>query len=142
MAWGLLTGKFDDGADPAERRGARLTDSPSAGRMMNPKNLAIAAEISSLAREWGCPPAQLSLAWLLRRPEPKVIPIIGARTEHQVRENIGALELHLDADQIARLDELTAPEARYPRSLLNSDAFQTMMFGEQRTQIEMLPPRI
>jgi aryl-alcohol dehydrogenase-like predicted oxidoreductase len=142
LAGGLLTGKFDEDADPAKRQGARLLASPRAARVMRPENLAAAAEISKLAKDWSCTPAQLSIAWLLRRERPSAIPIIGARNEKQVLENIGAVDLNLDVDQIAQLDELTAPTPRYPASLLDSDAFQTMMFGEQLPRIDMPPTRI
>jgi aryl-alcohol dehydrogenase-like predicted oxidoreductase len=142
LAGGLLTGKFDADADPDKRRGARLSESPMAARVMRPENLAAAAKISSFAKECSLQPAQLAIAWLLRRQQPTTIPIIGARSEKQALENIGAVDLKLDREQIARLDELTAPPARYPGSLLSSDAFQTMMFGEQRPHIDMPPVRI
>ena len=43
--------------------------------------------------------------------------------------------MELLPQQIAQLDELTAPEPEYPRSLLASEFFQTMMFGEARENI-------
>lgn len=40
--------------------------------------------------------------------------IIGARTPQQLRDNLGAATLTLDAGQLARLDAVSAVEAPYP----------------------------
>ena len=45
---------------------------------------------------------------------PTIVPIVGARTEAQVVENLGALELELDAEERSELDEAGAPELGFP----------------------------
>ena len=69
-----------------------------------------------LCRELGETPADVALAWLLANPV-VTAPIIGPRTVEQVDGAMGALDVELDADALARLDEIfpgpggPAPEA-------------------------------
>ncbi len=68
-------------------------------------NLRLLDEYAAIAREVGCTQAQLALAWLLARGR-HVIPIPGTTSIEHLRENLGALEVQLDAAAIARLDAL------------------------------------
>jgi len=47
------------------------------------------------------------LAWMMQS-EPVIIPVMGASTTDQLQENLGALEIKLGADQMARLNEASA----------------------------------
>jgi hypothetical protein len=69
------------------------------------KNLALLPAYEALAREAGCTPAQLALAWLLARGE-HIIPIPGTRSRAHLRENVGAWDVTLTAEQVARLEVL------------------------------------
>jgi aryl-alcohol dehydrogenase-like predicted oxidoreductase len=79
------------------------------------KNLDLVALVESLARQRGCTPAQLALAWLLSRGE-DIIPIPGTTRAERVEENAAAIEVKLTPAEIASLDELGAGVAgmRYP----------------------------
>ncbi len=68
-------------------------------------NLALLAAYETLAREAGCTPAQLALAWLLARA-PHVVPIPGTTSGAHLRENLAAAELHLPAAVLARAGTL------------------------------------
>ena len=64
--------------------------------------------------ELGETPADVALAWLLSRPA-VTAPIVGPRTMEQLDSSLRALEVSLDADALARIDEIwpgfkTAPE--------------------------------
>ncbi len=61
----------------------------------------------------GASPAQVALAWLLGRPAVASL-IIGARTDEQLRDNLGAADLVLTAADRAALDQVSAPELVYP----------------------------
>jgi aryl-alcohol dehydrogenase-like predicted oxidoreductase len=65
---------------------ARVIDS-DAGR----ESMAKAERIVGLARELGMPPAQLAIAWCLKNPHVSSV-ILGATSERQIAENLGALE--------------------------------------------------
>jgi aryl-alcohol dehydrogenase-like predicted oxidoreductase len=61
------------------------------------------AVLREVAGETGATPNQVVLAWLLRGTPP-VIPLIGASSEEQLAENLGALEVELSAEQLERLN--------------------------------------
>ena len=67
------------------------------------KNVAVADRVQELAREKGCTPAQLALAWILNRPG--VISIPGTSSEERLEENAHAAEVHLSASEIARVEQ-------------------------------------
>jgi aryl-alcohol dehydrogenase-like predicted oxidoreductase len=73
-------------------------------------NLELLAPYEALAREAGCTPAQLALAWLLGRGE-HVVPIPGTQSRVHLRENLGAAAVTLAPDLTSRLDALFAPQA-------------------------------
>ncbi len=133
LAGGLLTGKFNEQADPAQREAARLATSPMGSSSLAPEKLAVAEGLAKLAREIGCSSAQLALAWLRQRTSITVVPIIGARHLPQLEDNLAAAELALTVEQIAALDALAPPAARYPSGMLRSEFFQGLMFGEPRS---------
>ena len=64
-------------------------------------------KLKSIAQDIGATPAQLSLAWLLQQPDMIVIP----KTTHVARltENLGALDLTLDAATLTALDAAFPP---------------------------------
>ncbi len=79
-------------------------------------NLALLDGFGTVAREAGCTPAQLALAWLLARGE-RVIPIPGTTQLAHLEENLGAADVVLGRAIVARLDALinqrTVAGARY-----------------------------
>jgi aryl-alcohol dehydrogenase-like predicted oxidoreductase len=66
-----------------------------------------------VAAAHGASPAQVALAWLLGRPAVTSL-IIGARTDEQLRDNLGGADLALTADEREALDKVSAPELVYP----------------------------
>ena len=68
------------------------------------------AGLKALAAEKGATPAQVALAWVLRRPGVMAIP--KAVTPQHVRDNRAALDLALSAEDLARLDGLFPPPSR------------------------------
>src|SRR5690606_16877214 len=89
---------------------------PRFSRANYPKNLQLLEGYRGIAEEVGCSMAQLAIAWLLHRAE-HIIPIPGTRHVEYARENFGAIDVELNADQMARLDALinyeTVHGARY-----------------------------
>jgi len=79
-------------------------------------NLKLLPPYKALAREAGCTPAQLALAWLLHKA-PHVIPIPGTTSVAHLRENLDASDVKLGAQLLARLEALinqkTVIGARY-----------------------------
>ena len=69
--------------------------------------------LDELAAETGKTVAQVALNWLLQRPTVSSI-VIGARTEEQLTQNLGAIGWNLSNEQVARLDAASNKEPIYP----------------------------
>lgn len=57
-----------------------------------------------MAKEKEATPAQISLAWMVRK-KPYIVPIPGSRKEHRLKENAGASEVKLTVADVRALDE-------------------------------------
>lgn len=106
LAFGMLSGKYLDGARPA---GARLTLFERFQRYSNPQGLAATAEYAQLAAEHGLTPTQLALAFVNRQPF-VTSNLIGATTLEQLRANIASVDVTLSK---AILERIEAIHARY-----------------------------
>ena len=80
-------------------------------------NARLVRRLAEMARAKGATPAQLALAWLLARGR-DIVPIPGTKRVDRLEENVGALRVRLDADDLRRIDEAMPPGAgagtRYP----------------------------
>ncbi len=83
------------------------------------RNLDLVERVRDLARERGCTPAQLALAWLLAQGE-DIVPIPGTRRVGRLEENVAAGEIALSPADLARIDEVAprgaAAGTRYPEA--------------------------
>jgi len=81
------------------------------------RNLTLVARVASIAREKGCTPAQIALAWLLAQGE-DIVPIPGTKRRKFLEENAAAVNVRLTPDETRRLGEAVprgaAAGARYP----------------------------
>lgn len=84
-------------------------------------NLALVDIIKSVALGKGASPAQIALAWLLAQ-KPWIVPIPGTTKLHRLEENLGALDVELDAEELARIGEqlakITIQGERLPEAVL------------------------
>ncbi|MEM7198721.1 MAG: aldo/keto reductase family protein [Planctomycetota bacterium] len=104
LAQGVLTGKYRPGAaPPKESRAADDRANRFIGAYLTEENVARVESLRDIAAQAGVTPAQLALAWCLRRPEVNSV-IVGARTTAQLDDNLGALEVGLGPDVQAALD--------------------------------------
>jgi aryl-alcohol dehydrogenase-like predicted oxidoreductase len=133
LAGGVLAGRYgrDDltAANVEAGDGTRKNFNFFALGTVTERNLAIADVVKEVATEMDRTPAQVGLAWVLRRPG-VTAPIIGARTLAQLEENLGALEVDFTDSQLARLDEVGAIVLGAPHDLLASDHIRTVTRGE------------
>jgi aryl-alcohol dehydrogenase-like predicted oxidoreductase len=104
LASGALTGKYLDGV-PEESRAALPGYEWLREYIVAPANHDTIQRVLDVAKELGCTPAQLSIAWCAKNPNVSTV-ITGASHVGQVRENMGALEVipKLTDDVMARLD--------------------------------------
>jgi aryl-alcohol dehydrogenase-like predicted oxidoreductase len=111
----FLTGQVQKLADIPEDD--RRRDHPRFKEENFEKNVDLVHRVEALARDKGVTPAQLVLAWLLAQ-SPDLVPIPGTKRKHRVDENLGALDVKLDAADVARIAEAVpsgaAAGTRYP----------------------------
>ena len=87
------------------------------------KNLELVRHVEELAREKGCTPAQIGLAWVLAQGE-DVVPIPGTKRRKYLEENVGALGVTLTPEDLRRIEEIApkgvAAGERYPAAAMAS----------------------
>ena len=86
------------------------------------KNIALVRHIETVARNKGCSPAQLALAWVLARG-PDIVPIFGTKRRSYLDENLASLKIALSAEDLAEIDRIApkgvAAGTRYPEILMH-----------------------
>ena len=118
LAGGWLSGKYQ--RDVAPTGDSRLGDNPERGmeawapRNAESRTWDVVEAVAEVAGELGVSSAQVSLAWLAAQPAVTSV-ILGARTVEQLVDNLAAADLDLAPEQLARLDEVSAPRMEdYP----------------------------
>jgi aryl-alcohol dehydrogenase-like predicted oxidoreductase len=116
-----LTGairKLDDLAEDDYRR-----NSPRFAGGNLSRNLSLVDRLAEMAAGKKCSSAQLALAWLLARGE-DIYPIPGTKHVNRLEENVGALEVSLTPEEVARLDSAfpagAASGTRYPERAMKA----------------------
>jgi aryl-alcohol dehydrogenase-like predicted oxidoreductase len=102
LAFGVLAGKYLDGARPAN---ARLTLFERFQRYNNPQVERASAEYVALAREHGLDPAQVALAYVTSRPF-VTSNIIGATSLEQLASNLASIDLTLSEELLIGLEAI------------------------------------
>ncbi len=117
---GFLTGelrRFEDFAPDDYRR-----NSPRFQGENFTRNLELVDRIKAIATAKRCTPAQLALAWLLAQGT-DVVPIPGTKRRTRLDENLGAVDIHLTPDDLARIAELA------PRGVAAGDRYNATMMN-------------
>ena len=86
------------------------------------KNLALVDHVKALAEERDCTPAQLALAWLLNRHD-NVIPIPGTSSKARLEENVAAIDIELDDEDLEKIEEIA------PRGAVAGKRYDASMLG-------------
>ena len=124
---GWLTGK--NIRDSAPGGTSRLADNPDADgaesyrrRSGLPRTWRVLEALEVVAGQRGVTKARVALAWVHQQPNISSV-ILGARSAGQLRDNLGAVELTLDANELEHLDTASNPEAAdYPYGSIGIDA--------------------
>jgi aryl-alcohol dehydrogenase-like predicted oxidoreductase len=99
---GMLTGRFTS-PDDIEENDFRKRHPRFSGDNFQ-QNLDLVAVVDAIAREKGCTPGQVALAWVLSRGE-DVVPIPGTKRRSYLEENAAAVDMTLSDDELGRLEE-------------------------------------
>ncbi|MGE0404150.1 MAG: aldo/keto reductase, partial [Kofleriaceae bacterium] len=128
LAGGLLSGKFSaDSKGPADARRAQF-DFPIVDK---PRAWACVEAMRPIATEHGASVAQVALAYLLAKPGVASV-IIGAKTDEQLADNLGATKLALTVAQMDVLDKVSALPPEYPGWMSDWQGRSRLVEGQQR----------
>ncbi len=109
---GLLTGRYGTARPLPD--GTRIAGIGASHRLSE-KNLRVADAVNEIASVRGTSAAQVAIVWIrAQQARSVIIPIVGARTPAQFKDNLGALDLSLSAADLERLDEVSAIEPGFP----------------------------
>lgn len=103
LARGYLCGEITD-VSQLEESDIR-TKMPRFNAENYPKNIALLQDFLAMAKDIGCTPAQLALAWTCMKDE-HIIPIPGTRFIKHMQDNFDAGSINLDSKQMQKLDEM------------------------------------
>ncbi len=128
LPWGILEGGEITGKYNAP------SEEPKRSKDTSDRIKKIAFVLMELAKETGHTPSQIAINWVRQRPY-HMIPILGARSEKQLREDLGCLDFELTPEQIDCLNEASPIDLGFPHSFLGSDHVRGLIFGKTFSQI-------
>ena len=127
LSRGLLGGLWSKDRSPA--RGDLRGFLPRFTGANLDRNLALVESLRRIANDKGATVAQIAIAWVLGRGD-DIVPLVGARRRDRLADALGALDVQLTADDLARIEEAVPPDAaagtRY-------DARQMQMLDSERS---------
>ena len=122
--WGLLEGGELTGKYNAP------SSEPKRSESADERNKSLAETVIEVAREVGRTPAQVAINWVRQqRQKGLILPILGARTEAQMKDNLACLEFELTPEQLARLEAASPIQLGFPHSFLASDHVRGLIHG-------------
>jgi aryl-alcohol dehydrogenase-like predicted oxidoreductase len=129
LAAGILTGKYNK--DNGKGSGGRMEGTTS--YRLNERNYNIAAKVVEIAQSLDVSPAQVALAWISQQGH---IPIIGARTLNQLKDNMGSLDVTISAEQMQQLEQVSSIDLGFPHDFVTRPGAQKMIYGGMVNQIK------
>jgi aryl-alcohol dehydrogenase-like predicted oxidoreductase len=115
LAGGYLSGKFSPGGEGDTSGRRAVFDFPPIDKAQAD---AVVAVMRPIAKAHGVSVARVALAWVLAKPWVTTV-IIGAKTIAQLDDNLDAITLKLTAEELAALDEASAPAVQYPHWMVS-----------------------
>lgn len=113
---GILTGKFlNKVEDPTRIDQEKLK--------LGEKSLKVVNEVKRIAEEVGKPMSQVAINWVRQQPKAQMIPILGARSEEQLKDNLAVLDWKLSDEQWKCLDEISAIDLGFPHGFLDANKY-------------------
>ncbi len=120
LAGGLLSGKFGPRSNGPEGARRAAFDFPPVNK---DRAWACIAEMREIGQKHGASVARVALAYVLAKPFVTTV-IIGAKTTEQLDDNLEAAKLSLSADEMKKLDEVSALPGEYPGWMLTRQGME------------------
>ena len=130
LAGGLLAGKYQRDGNDVTGQGRLDTHSGSNNRFqaITDQHWQTVEVLQTIAKEIGRPMAQVALAWASSQTGITSL-ILGASKPDQLGENLASLDIRMTAEQLHRLDEISALDAIHPYLMFNADVQRSMLGG-------------
>jgi aryl-alcohol dehydrogenase-like predicted oxidoreductase len=109
---GILTGKFLKKV----KASTRLDQSEL---KLSEKATKVVDEVQKISEEVDKPMSQVAINWIKQQPKAQMIPILGARSVKQLKDNLGVLDWKLTDEQWQRLDKVSAIDMGFPHGFLD-----------------------
>ena len=122
LAGGLLSGKFSRSKSAPNDARRAVFDFPLVERE---HALDIVAAMEPIAAAHGVSVAQIALAWLMQRRGVMSV-IVGAKTNEQLDDNLAATKVTMTAEDVAALNNVSAPKPEYPGWMLERQGAQRL----------------
>jgi aryl-alcohol dehydrogenase-like predicted oxidoreductase len=118
---GQLTGKYNQPSSEPKRE-----------EDASPEGKRLAGVIMQVAAEIGRTPSQVAINWVRQKwpGRRRIIPILGARTETQMKDNLGCLEFELSPEHYRRLAEANPLELGFPHYFIRLPHLRQMIYGQ------------
>lgn len=113
---GILTGKF-------LKKTSTKTRLNQSKLKLSEKSLRVVEEVQKIAEETGKPMSQVAINWVRQQPQAQMIPILGARSAKQLKDNLGAFDWKLTDEQWQRLDKVSAIDLGFPHDFINGNPY-------------------
>lgn len=141
LGGGLLTGKYRDGSKEGRMTGlgGALLRTEKGDR-----ETATLDAVLAIARELDATTSHVAIAWLLgkaRKSSTALVPILGSRTRAQLDATLGAVSLHLSAEQVQRLDQASAIVMGNPYDIVTQSAASISGGSTDALRKPFIPPR-
>ena len=135
LGGGVLSGKYNKANTNEQKR--FNVNNPMSASFVNERNISVATEVQAIAKEITKTPSQVALNWIRQQQKDKavMIPIIGARTEAQIMDNLGCLDFELTSDQLKRLEEKSKIQLGFPHDFM-SEAARVFLYGNTFSLID------
>lgn len=123
LAWGILDGGVLSG------KYSHASDEPRRESSVSEREVKAGEAVAAIAEKAGCSPTQVAINWVRNQPG-RSIPILGCRSEAQIRDNLGCLDAALDEEHLAELSAIADFKLGFPLSFLHSDHIHDLIFGD------------
>ncbi len=138
LAGGYMAGKYTPGDGIKVEPGRRANfDFPPVDKEKADKTVLVMREI---AKKHGVSVATVGLTWVRQKPFITAT-IIGATTMEQLNDNLKSVEFTLSAEEMARLDEVSAERTQYPYWMISRNNTTRIPTGAPITVPGSVPPK-
>ena len=123
---GVLTGKYRD--QQVEKRYEKASEEAQK----------TADKIQEISREINRSPAQIAINWVRQQHhQAQIIPILGARSERQLKENLGVLDFKLSQSQLDQISEFSDFRRGFPWDFLHETYVLELVHGKTHEYLDI-----